>query len=655
MPRTKSSAEPTATLSISAFPTVPLSELKRLRLFRGVSIPALALLEGKVRQVFVPGGETIMELVQSDLVFRYFFFIVRGQVKALGLDEDARLRPLNFLRKGDFFVDKSFHWRSQVATKMVALTDVELMVLPKDELKHVARVHPPLQERLRVLSEKIDYRNRIYSEDKYARSVLEFLIEKELTQASRVKITQLDKCIECNTCYISCETRFGFQRLERGYARFGILDFSKSCLTCFYPACIPACPVGAILFNVRKGEVEILDTCIGCAACARACQYDAIRMFKVVPGDSRFARFLAPGKKIKPKFIADKCEHCDGYAEMACVTNCPTGAIIEVEAGDLLENPRIFGTGEGVRKPLPSLTKRPRFERLLQGFYAVFGLLLATWLTMEVYALNRAPSLSLLLSLQTKGFIPARFQLTFSRGSDFCFLLGNVGFTLLFLGMAYPLRKGIPRLFKHLGKQPAWLDLHNFCGALATTFIVYHTGFYFPLQPSTFALFGLLLVAVSGVFGRFLYQMIPRGVAGTELKMRDIEEEDAAITAKLDALFEGSTQHRQAINRIVASLTAEAAAHPTVRSMIRSVFRTWTRLLTFRLRLPMELRVKQSQTGPLLELLHDKIRLKRNVAFLGLSSRLFRAWRYVHRPVAYATVSIALGHAIYNLIFFSRH
>jgi Fe-S-cluster-containing hydrogenase component 2 len=655
MSRAKSAAENTSSFSVSSFPTVSVTELRRLRLFRDVPLPALALLEGKIRSLTVPQGETIVELVQSDQTFRYFFFIVRGQVKALGLDEEARLKPLNFLRKGDFFVDKSFNWRSQVATKMVALTDVELMLLPRDETKQVARTYPPLQDKLRALSEKIDYRNRIYSEDKYARSVLEFLIDNELTQASRVKITQLDKCIECDTCYKSCTDRHGFVRLERGYARFGTLDFAKSCLTCFYPTCIPACPVNAIAFNVLKGEVEILDNCIGCAACERACQYGAIRMFKVERGNPRFHRFLNSGGKIKPKFIADKCNHCEGWEDMACVSNCPTGAIIEVEAGDLLENPRIFGTGAGVSKQLPSRTKRGWLDTFLQGSYVIGGFLLAAWLTIEVYALSRAPSLSLLLQLQAKGLIPADSKLKFERGSDFCFALGNLGFTLLFIGMAYPLRKGIPRLFKHLGKQPAWLDFHNFCGVMATLLIIYHTGFYFPFQPSSFAMLGLAIVAVSGVFGRFLYQMIPRGVAGTELKMRDIEEEEAAITAKLDALFEGTTQHREAINRIVGSLTADATANPTVRSMVRSVLKTWFLLLIFRWRLPRELRVNRRQTGVLLELLHDKIRIRRNVAFLSLSSRLFMAWRYVHRPVAYLTVTIAIGHAIYNLIFFSRH
>ena len=74
MPKGKAATENTGTLSVGSFPALPLSEVKRLRLFRGVPTAALAILEGRVRLAAVPQGETIIELVQSDLAFRYFFF-----------------------------------------------------------------------------------------------------------------------------------------------------------------------------------------------------------------------------------------------------------------------------------------------------------------------------------------------------------------------------------------------------------------------------------------------------------------------------------------------------------------------------------------------------------------------------------------------------
>jgi ferredoxin len=36
-------------------------------------------------------------------------------------------------------------------------------------------------------------------------------------------------------------------------------------------------------------------------------------------------------KKKKPKRIANKCDHCLGYSDLACISACPTGAIIQID------------------------------------------------------------------------------------------------------------------------------------------------------------------------------------------------------------------------------------------------------------------------------------------------------------------------------------
>ncbi len=651
LPRKKKRRE--ASSDLSALPLAKSSELKRIHLFREVPHMVLGNLEGRVRRAVANDSETILELYPSDEPFRYFFFILSGQVKVSGYDEEARVKPLNFLRKGEFFVDKSLHWGGQVATKVVAISHVEILVVPWESVRELSNAYKPFNEKIKALTERIDYRNRTYSEDRYARSVLEFLIDKELTQASRVKITQMDKCIECNTCYDSCEERHGFQRLERGYARFGILDFAQSCITCFYPTCIPACPVDSVIYNSAKGEVEILDSCIGCSACATACQYGAIKMYRANPEDNLYARFFAPGKKIKPKQIADKCNHCAGYDDMVCITNCPTGAIIEVESTELLENPRIFGAAEAGWHELPSLIERNWLERFLQIVYVAVGLCVTLGLFWEAAALKRFPALSFLLYLQAKGIIPSKFGLSFERGSDYCYFIGNVGFTLILISLVYPLRKAFPKLFKYLGKKPYWLDLHNFCGLLGTVFVTFHTGFVFPLQPSTFGYLALVAVMLSGVFGRFLYQMIPRGVAGTELKLRDIEEEDAGITKKMSALLGGETKYREIVNRILSELTSEGSKNPNLWSLVRSVVKSRWLLWRLRFQFPAEVKINQRQIGVFRNLLDEKVRLQRNVAFLAVSSRLFARWQYIHRPFAYVMGAVAIGHVVYNLIFFA--
>jgi Fe-S-cluster-containing hydrogenase component 2/CRP-like cAMP-binding protein len=648
--RKKKGAPPT-------FPVIDAHELKKLILFKDLTEMEFQKLQGSVRRASAQAGETIIELPKSEESFQYFFFIALGQVYVSGLDVEAKIRPLNFLRKGDFFVDKSFQWNSQVTTKVTAITDSEIFLVPKDNLREISKNSPLFQKQILEISDRVDYRNRIYNEDTHAQSVLEFLIQTGLTQASRVKITQLDKCIACDTCYDACEERHGFQRLTRGYAKFGVLDFAKSCLTCFYPTCIPACPVDSVVFNQQKGEVEILDACIGCTSCAQACQYGAITMYKADTENPYHKRFFSPDKKVKPKFIADKCNHCEGYKDMACISNCPTDAIIEVAAADLLDSPKIFGLGKDTRDPQQILTVESPWAVRFQAFLIFTALVSSFFLMWEILTLKRWPALSMLANIQQLGFIPSDFNIELKKGSDLCVLLGNAGFALIMVAMLYPIRKALPKFFKPFGKKPRWLDFHNFCGFMGTLLVSFHTGFEFvpgniPSMISLGGYFALVLVMMSGFLGRFLYQMIPRGVAGTELQMRDIENEDRMISEKLDVIFSYSKAQREKVQEAVKRIVGEQPDKQTFFRMTRAFLVT----KGFIRKLVGELQETQKLSDGELEklslLLNEKVKLARNVAYLAFSYRLFKKWQFIHRPFAYVMGSLAIVHIIYNIFLF---
>lgn len=636
------------------FPVIDPRELKKLALFKDLGDDDFTLLEGAVRRASAQAGEVIIELPRTPETFGYFFFIAIGQVYVSGLDADAKIRPLNFLRKGDYFIDKSFQWDALVTTTVTAITDTELLIVSKNELRRVAMKSEAFQRQLVEISDRVDYRSRVYNEDSHAQSVLSFLIQTGLTQASRVKITQLDKCIACDTCYDACEERHGFQRLTRGYAKFGVLDFAKSCLTCFYPTCIPACPVDSVTFNQQTGEVEIGDSCIGCQSCAQACQYGAITIYKADPTLPTHQRFFSESKKVKPKFIADKCNHCHGYKDLACVSNCPTDAILEINATALLENPRIFGLGKDTQNPRQILTVESPWAARVKAVYLFTSLAVTFFLFYEVVTLKRWPALSVFFNLQTVGIIPNYFSVEMKKGSDLCILLGNLGFGFLMITMLYPIRKALPRMFKYLGKKPRWLDAHNFFGFLGTVLLSFHTGFEFDLSSGTIGYFALVTVMLSGFLGRFLYQMIPRGVAGTELQMRDIENEDQAISEKLDVIFSHSKSQREKVEAAVKKIVGEEgkSVHSFL-GMIRS-FVVTPRYIYHLIR---ELQDTQKMTAIELEklesLLNEKVKLKRNVAYLSFSYKLFKQWQFVHRPFAYVMGTFAVWHIVRNLLLFN--
>jgi carbon-monoxide dehydrogenase iron sulfur subunit len=119
------------------------------------------------------------------------------------------------------------------------------------------------------------------------------------------------KCTECRACELKCSfVHFGvFNAHKSGVrivSRWPELPGARVCRQCAEPACLPACPVEALV-RTSDGAVKVLyEECTGCGACVDACPYDGI--------------WLDPLSG-----VAVKCDTCEGRYE--CVPECAVGAL----------------------------------------------------------------------------------------------------------------------------------------------------------------------------------------------------------------------------------------------------------------------------------------------------------------------------------------
>jgi protein NrfC len=139
------------------------------------------------------------------------------------------------------------------------------------------------------------------------------------------------KCQGCMTCMLACSlvhegkenlSLSRIQVIQNPFEKFPHDLMLAQCRQCVNPACVEACPTGALHADPKNGNVRRIDTekCIGCESCLDACPY-------------------TPSRALwnHEKGHAQKCDLCadtpfwnekGGPAgKQACVEVCPVAAI----------------------------------------------------------------------------------------------------------------------------------------------------------------------------------------------------------------------------------------------------------------------------------------------------------------------------------------
>lgn len=114
-----------------------------------------------------------------------------------------------------------------------------------------------------------------------------------------------------------------------------------------------------------------------------------------------------------------------------------------------------------------------------------------------------------------------RETLSLSAEDGLGYFLGFVAVACMLILLGYPLRKRF-RFLRFLGKTKDWFRTHMIMGALGTITALYHCNFQVGSLNSRVALFSALLVAGSGVIGRFLYAKIHRGLYGRKTSLKEL-------------------------------------------------------------------------------------------------------------------------------------
>lgn len=109
-----------------------------------------------------------------------------------------------------------------------------------------------------------------------------------------------------------------------------------------------------------------------------------------------------------------------------------------------------------------------------------------------------------------------------TANSSVAYWLGVAGGSLMLATFLYPLRKRIP-LMRRWGAAKPWFVVHMICGIGGPLLVLVHTAFGVGSINAAVALTSMLLMAASGIVGRFIYLHIHRGLSGAHWTLGELQ------------------------------------------------------------------------------------------------------------------------------------
>jgi hypothetical protein len=139
--------------------------------------------------------------------------------------------------------------------------------------------------------------------------------------------------------------------------------------------------------------------------------------------------------------------------------------------------------------------------------------------------------------------------------------LGIIGASLMLLLLLYPLRKRMPL---GMGSVAFWFRLHMVLGLIGPALILFHSNFKLGALNSNVALAAMLIVAGSGIVGRYLYGKIHMGLYGRKVVVRETLADAKAMAGSLCDELPGC-------DRIIDEMNAFASAARLPKNLIASM------------------------------------------------------------------------------------
>ena len=198
------------------------------------------------------------------------------------------------------------------------------------------------------------------------------------------------------------------------------------------------------------------------------------------------------------------------------------------------------------------------------------------------------------------------------------------------------------------------MDFHVLIGITAPVLITFHSSFKFG-GLAGISYWIMMVVALSGFIGRFLYSKIPRSINAVQLDMSDLETQARELASELD--------HQRLLPADSIAPLLHAPTRAEVHAM-STMMLLWTMIRLDLARPFLIVRLRRRVLGPIrrittlggflksghteleavITLVRKRSWLGTKMAFLDRMHEAFHLWHVVHRPFSISFALLALVH-----------
>jgi len=226
---------------------------------------------------------------------------------------------------------------------------------------------------------------------------------------------------------------------------------------------------------------------------------------------------------------------------------------------------------------------------------------------------------------------------------DFGHGVGIIGSATMLFMLLYSLRKRT-RFFGKMGRLSHWLDIHIYFGIIGPLLVILHSSFKVQGLVAV-SFWSMVAVALSGVFGRYLYLQIPRNVDDDNLSLKEIEESKSSLDKQLK---DGFNIQADVITAVGDSL-AISLTHDTgiIRSFIIIFFDDLIRPFKagrMKKSLAKAYNIDHTTVDELYGLFRRKHLLERKILLFDQIQQLFHYWHVFHKPFAFIMIFVMIVH-----------